>query len=1174
MKKILGFLLFASLSTVVVFAQYNFEPSDIVVQEYGSTLDFPYAAGFELPQYWPADLNNDGVQDLAIFDKFESRMLTFLGGGTPGIIDLSYAPEFEANFPQMIDWATVIDFDCDGIADLFTSNDLEVVTYKGHYDAAGRLAFTLFKSLLTFGPTNEPLDVVFEDIPGFADMNGDGDLDILVNDDAAGTFLEYYENQSMELGYGCDSLIYERLDYCWGEFFATVNAYTLDTCPPYAPVTATGHLDDTRQPSMHFSKNVLPIDMDGDNDKDILIGSNLSGELHYLENGGTSTDADIVSYDLNWPPSNPATLEMQISPFWLDMDNDGLKDLVCSKLNQGMNVSLENVHWFYKNTGTNAVPNFSFQTDIFLDDKTIDVGTYSRPVFQDINGDGLTDLLIANEGFTDANGMNISQLFYYKNTGTSTQASFELVTQDFQTLSAFQQTALHPCFGDIDGDGDDDMICGNSAGELIYFANNGGNFSLNVTGYNLHLIDVGQYATPVLFDFDSDGDLDLIVGEKSGGVNYFENTGTAASATFVLQTSGLYGANFGAYSVPFVADWNGSGPHIFLATEDQVSLYGDYQLNFPVSSATQYSSSFINDNFQGKRLALSGADLNGDGMLEFAIGTSRGGIIILEDRCPSPQNVALAAAEVDVLDIIWDPVASSSQFVIEYRQVGESQWQSTTANVNGVSISSLQACTSYEVRLSSTCSSYQSGQSITYIFSTASPSAALSGPVSLVQCGGNFDLLSIVAGDPNGNWLVDGTNLSGNVLDPLDYLPGNHTLTYSHGTPTCVSSSVNLEIQAAPNANWNFVYLLNCGGPYDLNQQLTNTTGGSWSGSAHVTSSGIFDPTGLPNGVYPVTYEVGSGSCQDSHTENVYIQTEPVNVSWTSATVSNCDLPYDLNVQVTGDTGGSWSGGSYISPAGMFDPSGLAAGSYPVTYTVEGTNCTHQETNNVIVGGCGVNLQVKVLLQGPYDWSSGLMYSSLVSTGIFPLSQPYSGSPWNYNGSEVIGSLSQLAPGAIDWVLVELRDASNPNNLREQKAGILMADGTIVNTANQSGLSFESASSGGSYYVVVRHRNHLDVMSSSAVAMNGSIYDFTSSPSKAHSNSLYSADGNTFTMLAGDVTGNGMFTYTDFNVYLYNSSALLDYNASDLNLDSIVSVIDFNLYKMHQSGIGSFYIRY
>jgi hypothetical protein len=97
-----------------------------------------------------------------------------------------------------------------------------------------------------------------------------------------------------------------------------------------------------------------------------------------------------------------------------------------------------------------------------------------------------------------------------------------------------------------------------------------------------------------------------------------------------------------------------------------------------------------------------------------------------------------------------------------------------------------------------------------------------------------------------------------------------------------------------------------------------------------------------------------------------------------------------------------------------------------------------------------------------------------------PSTQPYNRPPWNYNGTETV---TTLPTNATDWVLVELRPAGNPILVTEQRAALILNNGNLADTDGSIGVKFYNLGQGGSYYVVLRHRNHLAVVSALPVSL-------------------------------------------------------------------------------------------
>jgi WD40 repeat protein len=138
-----------------------------------------------------------------------------------------------------------------------------------------------------------------------------------------------------------------------------------------------------------------------------------------------------------------------------------------------------------------------------------------------------------------------------------------------------------------------------------------------------------------------------------------------------------------------------------------------------------------------------------------------------------------------------------------------------------------------------------------------------------------------------------------------------------------------------------------------------------------------------------------------------------------------------------------------------------------------------------------ITMDIRVFLEGPYD--GNVMNNGLLE--VLPTSQPYDVPPFDYYGDEQVSSI----PGddIVDWILVELRNASDPSQadtgtIIARKAAFLKQDGTVTDTSGTNLLTF-NVPVDGNLFIVINHRNHLAVMSSEAVVPTGKeikIWDF------------------------------------------------------------------------------------
>jgi hypothetical protein len=208
-------------------------------------------------------------------------------------------------------------------------------------------------------------------------------------------------------------------------------------------------------------------------------------------------------------------------------------------------------------------------------------------------------------------------------------------------------------------------------------------------------------------------------------------------------------------------------------------------------------------------------------------------------------------------------------------------------------------------------------------------------------------------------------------------------------------------------------------------------------------------------------------------------------------------------------------------------------------------------------------LNLKIFLEGPYT-GSGLMSTTLNTNNLIPLSSNKA-YPNAIYGHYTVSNLTRIPNSDIvDWVLVELRTGTSAETKVAERAVFLKSDGTIVDIDGSGPVTFTGLSAG-NYYVVVRHRNHLAIMSASAIPLssNSSLYDFTISQYQAYgTNAMKDLGGGVIGMYTGDGNQDGLVTSTDFNVFNPKfTSAVSGYEYSDWNLDGLITSTDFNFFN-------------
>lgn len=263
------------------------------------------------------------------------------------------------------------------------------------------------------------------------------------------------------------------------------------------------------------------VDIDGDGDLDLFSGSS-DGIVFYFENIGTPMVPSFDTIQAN--PFGITGGTYYTAPTFKDMDNDGDFDLF---LGEAYPISL----LYFENTGTNTAPAFAAAAvnPFGLDFTNLGLAyAYeAKPAAVDLDGDGDFDLLV-----TEAYG----NIIYFENTGNNMAPAFAtgLLNQFGLTQQPYYAS---PTVGDLDTDGDLDVGIWTNNGNLNYFENTGTvmapAFAAPVT--NPFGIQPGYYYTgAALGDLDGDGDLDLIMGNGTGDLFYQENAPGSANQPPVL----------------------------------------------------------------------------------------------------------------------------------------------------------------------------------------------------------------------------------------------------------------------------------------------------------------------------------------------------------------------------------------------------------------------------------------------------------------------------------------------------------------------------------------------------------------------------------------------------------------------------------------------------------------
>lgn len=552
----------------------------------GRPYEHAFLGGFDVPRPQLVDIDADGDLDLFIQER-SNELMHLENVGTPTAAQFVWRTDRFAGV-DIAEWYRFIDMDRDGRPDLLAEQPFSYIRYYHNAGPAGAPRFDRAADTVRTAE-GTPLFSDRQNIPNATDLDCDGLTDLFIGK-LTGTVARY------ELVDG--SLPDPRFRLLTDRF---------EDIEIVANVTG----------SMRHGANTMDFaDHDGDGDVDLFWGDFFEQGLLLLENTGSCSAPSIRNIPVPFPRNDPVKTTGYNAPTVGDLNGDGRPDMLIGVLGGAYNPTLSTIEnlYFLEHTAET----FEVRTTRYL--YGIDVGSESIPELADLDGDGDLDLLVGSK-IDPADGRT-GRIHQFENVGTARRPSF----RQRPPLPISGHYHYAPEAGDLDGDGLLDLVVGTWNDEVLLYRNAGTAASpvWELTADPLVELTRGSNSTPALGDVDGDGDLDLLVGEASGTVNFYRNTGSSTTPSYELVSDEWEAIDVGRRSQPAFVDLDGDGdPDMVIGNEAG-------ELRVWRNAGTRSEPRFVAE--QGSRLprlpygAPAFGDLDGDGALEALLGNLSGGV--------------------------------------------------------------------------------------------------------------------------------------------------------------------------------------------------------------------------------------------------------------------------------------------------------------------------------------------------------------------------------------------------------------------------------------------------------------------------------------------------------------------------------------------------------------------
>ena len=560
-------------------------PGFAVLDSTGQPYAQPFYGGLNVPRPQFADVDSDGDSDLFIQER--TGELAFFERVTDG--DSAHYVWRTDHFQNLEfgEWTRFADLDQDGAPDLLAEQPYSYMQVYRNDSTPGDLQFTrIADSLRT--PDGTPIFSDRQNIPNVTDIDCNGRLDLFLGK-LDGTIARYEATDSTGL-------------------------------PRFQKVTEQFEgieiVNQQMMSARHGANTLTFADVDSDGDEDLFWGDFFEPGLLLIENTGSCSAPDLTAEPEPFPPSDPIATSGYNAPAVTDWNNDGDPDLFVGVLGGAFdaNATLSDNFHFFRHTADG----FTHETGQFLG--ALDVGSESTVATGDLDGDGDLDALVGNK--IDPQHTQTSRVYVLENTGTPTAPSYQLRGALDGLPTAYH---LAPALGDLNDDGSPDLLVGTWGGSILHYTGDGDGTFTEAADPLLEL-PRGSNAMPALGDLDDDGDLDLVVGESAGTLAYYRNDGTAARPNFTLVAEDFAEITVDNRSAPTLHDVDRDGDLDLLVGSKTDGLVLARNVGSP--SIPEFADAEPVDLEAPRMAAPTVADVDGNGAADLLLGSDGGGLVL------------------------------------------------------------------------------------------------------------------------------------------------------------------------------------------------------------------------------------------------------------------------------------------------------------------------------------------------------------------------------------------------------------------------------------------------------------------------------------------------------------------------------------------------------------------